>query len=66
VIQLILIVLAAALNVLQQQVPGGKPGQVIDLSAELLKIVRAGISAYELHKGERIDPALLKPIDLIL
>ena len=64
-IQLILIILASALNLLQQQMMGGKPGAVVDLSAELLKIVQAGIKAYELHKGEAIDPALLKPIDLV-
>ncbi len=38
-------------------IPGG---QLADL---LVKIIQKGVSAYEAHTGQPIDPTLLKPID---
>ncbi len=53
----ILATLDAFLQAAGTLIPGG---QFADL---LLKIVQKGVSAYESHTGQPIDPTLLKPID---
>lgn len=53
----ILATLDALLTAAGTLVPGA---QFADL---LLKIVQKGVSAYEAHTGQPIDPSLLKPID---
>ena len=59
-IQLILIILAAALEVLRQTNVAGA-SDAAKISDELIKIIRAGARAHELQTGQPLDPALIKP-----
>lgn len=61
-IELILAVLAAALNILRGKI-GGAPGAAVDVSAECAKIVQAGLAIHQQEAGKPLDPSLIKPLE---
>jgi hypothetical protein len=55
----ILAIIDAVLEATGTLIPG------YQLADALLQIVQKGVSAYEAHTGQPIDPILIKPIDPI-
>lgn len=57
IVDKILAAVDAVLNIAGTAIPGAQ------LADALVKIIQKGVSAYEAHTGQPIDPSLIKPMD---